>query len=191
MEYSWVSKIIRVDGPHSAPSEHYCNYGTAMIIGAGIGTVHSCWEKYNTYLHIQHCNSIPDRPVGIANEFIITYVIAVFTCRYVELNGMFCVVRTGQGSLLARLFCRRWPSTSGRRTSIRKYCTCIGWCGRARWTRFRSVLHCSRYPSLPQHSQPVSNLPLLTSVDGPHADGAILWAAAGQGDQPGQRATDT
>eukprot|EP01036_Dinobryon_divergens_P033073 gene33073-42785_t len=29
--------IIRVDGPHSAPSEHYCNYGTVMIIGAGIG----------------------------------------------------------------------------------------------------------------------------------------------------------
>jgi hypothetical protein len=31
------SPIIRVDGPHSAPSEHYSTYGTLMIIGAGIG----------------------------------------------------------------------------------------------------------------------------------------------------------
>ncbi|GMI05932.1 hypothetical protein TrVE_jg417 [Triparma verrucosa] len=30
-------QILRVDGPHSAPSEHYTNYGTVMIIGAGIG----------------------------------------------------------------------------------------------------------------------------------------------------------
>jgi len=30
-------QIIRVDGPHSAPSEHFCNYGTVMIVGAGIG----------------------------------------------------------------------------------------------------------------------------------------------------------
>jgi len=29
--------ILRVDGPHSAPAEHYCNYGTVMLIGAGIG----------------------------------------------------------------------------------------------------------------------------------------------------------
>lgn len=29
--------ILRVDGPHSAPSEHYTNYGTVMLIGAGIG----------------------------------------------------------------------------------------------------------------------------------------------------------
>lgn len=29
--------ILRVDGPHSAPSEHYCNYNTCMIVGAGIG----------------------------------------------------------------------------------------------------------------------------------------------------------
>ena len=31
------SQILRVDGPHSAPSEHYVNYGTVMLIGAGIG----------------------------------------------------------------------------------------------------------------------------------------------------------
>ena len=30
-------QIIKIDGPHSAPSEHYTNYGTVMLIGAGIG----------------------------------------------------------------------------------------------------------------------------------------------------------
>jgi len=30
-------QILRVDGPHSAPSEHFTNYGTCMIIGGGIG----------------------------------------------------------------------------------------------------------------------------------------------------------
>lgn len=30
-------QILRIDGPHSAPSEHYVNYGTCMVIGAGIG----------------------------------------------------------------------------------------------------------------------------------------------------------
>lgn len=30
-------QILRVHGPHSAPAEHYVNYGTVMIIGAGIG----------------------------------------------------------------------------------------------------------------------------------------------------------
>ena len=30
-------QILRVDGPHSAPAEHYTNYGTVMLIGAGIG----------------------------------------------------------------------------------------------------------------------------------------------------------
>ena len=30
-------QILRIDGPHSAPSEHYTNYGTVMLIGAGIG----------------------------------------------------------------------------------------------------------------------------------------------------------
>ena len=29
--------MIRVDGPHSAPSEHFCNYGTCMMVGGGIG----------------------------------------------------------------------------------------------------------------------------------------------------------
>lgn len=29
--------IIRVDGPHAAPAEHYSHYGTLMLIGAGIG----------------------------------------------------------------------------------------------------------------------------------------------------------
>jgi hypothetical protein len=29
--------IICVDGPHSAPSEHYTSYGTVMLVGAGIG----------------------------------------------------------------------------------------------------------------------------------------------------------
>jgi len=29
--------ILRVDGPHSAPAEHYLNYKTVMVIGAGIG----------------------------------------------------------------------------------------------------------------------------------------------------------
>lgn len=29
--------IIRVDGPYSAPAEHYVNFGTIMLIGAGIG----------------------------------------------------------------------------------------------------------------------------------------------------------
>lgn len=29
--------IIRIDGPHSAPAEHYVNYNTVMLIGAGIG----------------------------------------------------------------------------------------------------------------------------------------------------------
>mgnify|MGYP003385496747 CR=1 FL=1 len=31
------SQILCVDGPHSAPAEHYVNYGTVMLIGAGIG----------------------------------------------------------------------------------------------------------------------------------------------------------
>ena len=31
------SPLLRVDGPHSAPAEHYMNYGTVMLIGAGIG----------------------------------------------------------------------------------------------------------------------------------------------------------
>lgn len=31
------NQILRVDGPHSAPSEHYGSYGTVMLIGAGIG----------------------------------------------------------------------------------------------------------------------------------------------------------
>lgn len=31
------NQIIRIDGPHSAPAEHYINYGTVMLIGAGIG----------------------------------------------------------------------------------------------------------------------------------------------------------
>jgi hypothetical protein len=30
-------QILRVDGPHAAPAEHYHKYGTVMIIGAGIG----------------------------------------------------------------------------------------------------------------------------------------------------------
>jgi hypothetical protein len=30
-------QILRVDGPHSAPSEHYSEYSTSMVIGAGIG----------------------------------------------------------------------------------------------------------------------------------------------------------
>ena len=30
-------QILRVDGPQSAPAEHYLSYGTVMIIGAGIG----------------------------------------------------------------------------------------------------------------------------------------------------------
>jgi NADPH oxidase len=30
-------QLIRVDGPHSAPSEHFTNYGTCMIVGGGIG----------------------------------------------------------------------------------------------------------------------------------------------------------
>jgi hypothetical protein len=30
-------QILRVDGPHSAPAEHYANYGTVMLVGAGIG----------------------------------------------------------------------------------------------------------------------------------------------------------
>lgn len=29
--------ILRIDGPHSAPAEHYVQYGTLMLIGAGIG----------------------------------------------------------------------------------------------------------------------------------------------------------
>lgn len=31
------TSILRVDGPHSAPAEHYARYGTLMLIGAGIG----------------------------------------------------------------------------------------------------------------------------------------------------------
>ena len=30
-------QLLRVDGPHSAPSEHFTNYGTCMLVGAGIG----------------------------------------------------------------------------------------------------------------------------------------------------------
>ena len=30
-------QILRVDGPHSAPAQHYSHYGTVMLIGAGIG----------------------------------------------------------------------------------------------------------------------------------------------------------
>ena len=29
--------LLRVDGPHSAPTEHYVNYKTVMVVGAGIG----------------------------------------------------------------------------------------------------------------------------------------------------------
>ncbi|RYH29171.1 hypothetical protein EON65_09455 [archaeon] len=29
--------ILRVDGPHAAPAEHYASYGTLMLVGAGIG----------------------------------------------------------------------------------------------------------------------------------------------------------
>lgn len=29
--------IIRIDGPHAAPAEHYSSYGTVMLVGAGIG----------------------------------------------------------------------------------------------------------------------------------------------------------
>lgn len=29
--------ILRVDGPHAAPAEHYSSYGTVMLVGAGIG----------------------------------------------------------------------------------------------------------------------------------------------------------
>ncbi len=29
--------MVCVDGPHSAPSEHFCNYGTCMMVGGGIG----------------------------------------------------------------------------------------------------------------------------------------------------------
>jgi NADPH oxidase len=29
--------LLRVDGPHSAPSEHYDKYETVMVVGAGIG----------------------------------------------------------------------------------------------------------------------------------------------------------
>lgn len=33
-------QILRVDGPHSAPSEHYCNYGKDLCYyGAEISTV--------------------------------------------------------------------------------------------------------------------------------------------------------
>jgi hypothetical protein len=32
-----MTPILRVDGPHAAPAEHYANYGTLMLIGAGIG----------------------------------------------------------------------------------------------------------------------------------------------------------
>lgn len=31
------NQILKVEGPHSAPAEHYTNYGTVMLIGAGIG----------------------------------------------------------------------------------------------------------------------------------------------------------
>lgn len=29
--------ILRIDGPHAAPAEHYTSYGTVMLVGAGIG----------------------------------------------------------------------------------------------------------------------------------------------------------
>lgn len=32
-----TSQILRVDGPHAAPAEHYARYSTLMLIGAGIG----------------------------------------------------------------------------------------------------------------------------------------------------------
>ena len=31
------TQIVRVDGPHSAPSEHYVQYNTLMVVGAGVG----------------------------------------------------------------------------------------------------------------------------------------------------------
>jgi hypothetical protein len=31
------TQILRIDGPQSAPAEHYAHYGTLMLIGAGIG----------------------------------------------------------------------------------------------------------------------------------------------------------
>lgn len=32
-----IMPIIRIDGPHAAPAEHYSSYGTVMLVGAGIG----------------------------------------------------------------------------------------------------------------------------------------------------------
>ena len=29
--------LLRVDGPHAAPAQHYSEYREAMIVGAGIG----------------------------------------------------------------------------------------------------------------------------------------------------------
>jgi hypothetical protein len=31
------SQLIRIDGPHSAPAQHYGTYHTVMLVGAGIG----------------------------------------------------------------------------------------------------------------------------------------------------------
>ena len=31
------TQLLRIDGPHSAPGEHFAHYKTAMVIGAGIG----------------------------------------------------------------------------------------------------------------------------------------------------------
>lgn len=29
--------LLRVDGPHAAPSQHYDDYSCSMVVGAGIG----------------------------------------------------------------------------------------------------------------------------------------------------------
>jgi NAD(P)H-flavin reductase len=31
------TQLIRVDGPHTAPAQHYGSYHTVMLVGAGIG----------------------------------------------------------------------------------------------------------------------------------------------------------
>jgi hypothetical protein len=31
------NQLLRIDGPHSAPAQHYGSYRTVMLVGAGIG----------------------------------------------------------------------------------------------------------------------------------------------------------
>ena len=51
--------IIKVDGPFAAPSEHFTNYGTVMMVGAGIGLT-PCASVISSIIRHRWHNSKPN-----------------------------------------------------------------------------------------------------------------------------------